>query len=122
MKLLRVGAPGAEKPALLDPAGTLRDLSAHLRDIDGAALAPASLAPPPWRGAAIAAAFAFTLLTGGWRMALGAHFLSDVAAAWAISTLVVLGCRRLLGSELASDGDQHRAAADQGDAEPARKG
>ena len=44
MKLLRVGAPGAEKPALLDPSGTLRDLSAHVTDIDGPALAPASLA------------------------------------------------------------------------------
>jgi 2-keto-4-pentenoate hydratase/2-oxohepta-3-ene-1,7-dioic acid hydratase in catechol pathway len=44
MKLLRVGAPGAEKPALLDAHDTLRDLSAHVRDIDGAALAPASLA------------------------------------------------------------------------------
>ena len=44
MKLLRVGAPGAEKPAMLAPDGTLRDLSAHLRDVDGAALAPDSLA------------------------------------------------------------------------------
>ena len=44
MKLLRVGAVGAEKPAMLAPDGTMRDLSAHLHDIDGAALAPASLA------------------------------------------------------------------------------
>ena len=44
MKLLRVGAKGAEKPAMLDPSGVLRDLSAHVRDIDGAALAPESLA------------------------------------------------------------------------------
>ena len=43
MKLLRVGPPGAEKPALLAD-GILRDLSAHLPDIDGAALQPASLA------------------------------------------------------------------------------
>ncbi len=44
MKLLRIGAPGSEKPALLDKDGVLRDLSAHVRDIDGAALAPGSLA------------------------------------------------------------------------------
>ena len=44
MKLLRVGAPGAEKPAMLAADGSLRDLSAHVHDIDGAALAPASLA------------------------------------------------------------------------------
>jgi ureidoglycolate lyase len=44
MKLLRVGAQGAEKPAILAPDGTMRDLSAHVHDIDGATLAPASLA------------------------------------------------------------------------------
>lgn len=44
MKLLRYGPPGREKPGLLDAAGTLRDLSAHVADIDGAALQPATLA------------------------------------------------------------------------------
>jgi 2-keto-4-pentenoate hydratase/2-oxohepta-3-ene-1,7-dioic acid hydratase in catechol pathway len=44
MKLLRVGAPGAEKPAILAADGTMRDLSAHIHDIDGAALSPAGLA------------------------------------------------------------------------------
>ncbi|KUJ66249.1 2-hydroxyhepta-2,4-diene-1,7-dioate isomerase [Streptomyces albus subsp. albus] len=39
MKLLRVGAAGAERPALLDPAGVLRDLSDVVRDIDGELLA-----------------------------------------------------------------------------------
>lgn len=43
MKLLRVGAPGAEKPAMLGPDGVMRDLSAHLRDIDAGALSPAGL-------------------------------------------------------------------------------
>ncbi|MBD0709840.1 MULTISPECIES: fumarylacetoacetate hydrolase family protein [unclassified Streptomyces] len=42
MKLLRVGPPGAERPALLDQGGTLRDLSALVDDIDGALLADAS--------------------------------------------------------------------------------
>jgi len=44
MKLLRVGAPGAEKPALLDHAGTLRDLSGTVRELDAAALSRAGLA------------------------------------------------------------------------------
>ena len=44
MKLLRVGAPGAEKPALLGPDGKVRDLSGHVRDFDAAALAPEALA------------------------------------------------------------------------------
>ncbi|MFG2113197.1 fumarylacetoacetate hydrolase family protein [Streptomyces sp. NPDC048718] len=35
MKLLRVGPAGAERPALLDQDGTLRDLSALVDDIDG---------------------------------------------------------------------------------------
>ncbi len=44
MKLLRYGPPGAEQPGMLDRDGKLRDLSAHLRDVDGSAIAPASLA------------------------------------------------------------------------------
>ncbi len=43
MKLLRHGANGAEKPGLLDADGTIRDLSAHLDDIAGAALLPDAL-------------------------------------------------------------------------------
>ncbi|WNC72780.1 fumarylacetoacetate hydrolase family protein [Thalassotalea psychrophila] len=35
MKLLRVGDLGQEKPAILDDAGVIRDLSAHVADIDG---------------------------------------------------------------------------------------
>ncbi|WP_207101387.1 fumarylacetoacetate hydrolase family protein [Paracoccus shandongensis] len=44
MKLLRYGAPGAEKPGLLDADGGVRDLSAHVVDIAGAALSPEGLA------------------------------------------------------------------------------
>lgn len=44
MKLARFGKPGAERPALVDADGALRDLSEHIADIDGASLAPASLA------------------------------------------------------------------------------
>ena len=39
MKLLRVGPAGAERPALLDREGVLRDLSGLVPDIDGALLA-----------------------------------------------------------------------------------
>lgn len=39
MKLLRIGPAGAERPALLDPEGTLRDLSGLVADIDGDLLA-----------------------------------------------------------------------------------
>ena len=44
MKLVRFGAAGAEKPGLVDGAGHVRDLSAHVADINGATLAPESLA------------------------------------------------------------------------------
>ena len=40
MKLLRYGAPGTEKPGLLDAAGRVRDLSAVIADIGGDALRP----------------------------------------------------------------------------------
>lgn len=56
MKLLRYGPRGREKPGLLDSAGTIRDLSAHIPDLGPAELAadaierlklldPASLPP-----------------------------------------------------------------------------
>jgi ureidoglycolate lyase len=44
MKLMRVGAKGAEKPAILAEDGTIRDLSGIVADIDGAALTPEGLA------------------------------------------------------------------------------
>jgi 2-keto-4-pentenoate hydratase/2-oxohepta-3-ene-1,7-dioic acid hydratase in catechol pathway len=43
MKLLRYGPAGQEKPGLLDRDGKIRDLSGAVGDIDGEALAPASL-------------------------------------------------------------------------------
>jgi ureidoglycolate lyase len=43
MKLLRYGPTGQEKPGMLDKNGQIRDLSGVVRDIDGTALAPASL-------------------------------------------------------------------------------
>ena len=43
MKLLRYGAPGAEKPGLLDATGQVRDLSGVIGDIAGDALRPSGL-------------------------------------------------------------------------------
>src|SRR3981189_50473 len=43
MKLVRYGAIGQEKPGLIDKSGQLRDLSAHVKDLNGEAYAPASL-------------------------------------------------------------------------------
>jgi len=44
MKLLRYGAPGAEKPGLLDQDGALRDLSGVIGDVAGEALSDENLA------------------------------------------------------------------------------
>ena len=43
MKLMRYGAKGAEKPALVDAAGTVRDLSGVLPDITAETLRPENL-------------------------------------------------------------------------------
>jgi 2-keto-4-pentenoate hydratase/2-oxohepta-3-ene-1,7-dioic acid hydratase in catechol pathway len=45
MKLVRYGQLGAEKPGMIDSNGLLRDLSAHVADINGSVLSGASLAP-----------------------------------------------------------------------------
>lgn len=44
MKLLRYGQPGAEKPALLDADGKVRDLSGHVADIAGSVLTSEGIA------------------------------------------------------------------------------
>ncbi len=44
MKLLRVGPPGKERPAILDAGGAIRDLSSVVKDIAGDTLLPDSLA------------------------------------------------------------------------------
>ncbi len=43
MKLLRYSAPGAEKPAMLDGEGRVRDLSGFVKDFSGVALDPTNL-------------------------------------------------------------------------------
>ena len=44
MKLLRYGAPGAEKPGLLDNEGRIRSLDDFVQEIDGETLSPIKLA------------------------------------------------------------------------------
>ena len=44
MKLVRYGAPGREKPGIIDADGKIRDLSRVVKDIDGAMLASGGLA------------------------------------------------------------------------------
>jgi ureidoglycolate lyase len=44
MKLLRYGPKGQEKPGMLDASGTIRDLSAVVKDIDGTTIGADSLA------------------------------------------------------------------------------
>lgn len=44
MKLLRYGAHGAEKPAMMDANGTIRDLSGHIDDLVGNTLSDNTLA------------------------------------------------------------------------------
>jgi membrane-associated PAP2 superfamily phosphatase len=52
-------------------------------------LAPAALAPPPWRPLAYAAATLFGLTTSALRMAFGGHFFTDVAIAGLVTFLVI---------------------------------
>jgi 2,4-diketo-3-deoxy-L-fuconate hydrolase len=46
MKLVRIGSPGKERPALLDSVGQLRDISKVIADIGGQALLPETLSTP----------------------------------------------------------------------------
>ena len=59
-------------------------------------LAPALLAPPPWRALAIAASIAYGVATSALRVAFGGHFLSDVLIGGLISAIVVVALWRLM--------------------------
>jgi membrane-associated PAP2 superfamily phosphatase len=52
-------------------------------------LAPAALAPPAWRPLAYGAALLFGAAAGGFRIAGGAHFFSDVAFSGVFTFLIV---------------------------------
>ena len=57
-------------------------------------LAPALLAPPPFRVLAVGAALGFTAATGVLRMSFGGHYLSDVLLAALFTFMIVLGLYR----------------------------
>jgi lipid A 4'-phosphatase len=59
-------------------------------------VAPASLAPPPWRGLAVSAALIFGAAASLLRMAFGGHYLSDVVLAALITLLIIEAMRWLL--------------------------
>jgi membrane-associated phospholipid phosphatase len=59
-------------------------------------VAPALLAPPPWRAPAVVGALVFGAGASALRLAFGGHFLSDVLLGGLISLLVILVARRLL--------------------------
>lgn len=52
-------------------------------------LAPALVAPPQIRAAAIAGSIVLTIATSVWRMALGGHFLSDVLLGALLTSLLI---------------------------------
>ena len=59
-------------------------------------IAPALLAPPPFRAAAIAAAILYGAATSALRVAFGGHFLSDVLFGGLISAIVVFALWRMM--------------------------
>jgi membrane-associated phospholipid phosphatase len=59
-------------------------------------VAPAVLAPPPWRAPAVAGALVFGAAASVLRLAFGGHFLSDVLLGGLIALLVIVVARRLL--------------------------
>jgi membrane-associated phospholipid phosphatase len=59
-------------------------------------LAPASLAPQPWRPVLVVAALLFGSATGLLRMATGHHFLSDIVFAALITLAFIAAVRRFL--------------------------
>lgn len=64
-------------------------------------VAVALLVPPPWRGAALAAALAFGAMVGFVRIAQGGHFFSDVVFSAVIVVATTLWLRRrILGPAL----------------------
>jgi membrane-associated phospholipid phosphatase len=59
-------------------------------------VAPASVLPPPWRGPAMFAAFAFGFGASLLRLAFGGHYLSDVLLGGLIALIVIEVVRRVI--------------------------
>jgi membrane-associated PAP2 superfamily phosphatase len=82
-----------------DPRGTCRKNCSFVSGESAAAfwtLAPAALAPAPWRTLAYGTALLFGTAVGVLRIALGGHFLSDVVAAAVLIFMVVWTVHGLL--------------------------
>jgi membrane-associated PAP2 superfamily phosphatase len=75
-----------------DPRGTCKENCSFVAGEAAGAfwtLAPASLAPAPWRPLAYAAAIVFGAAIGTLRMAFGGHFFSDVVFAGVFTFLII---------------------------------
>ncbi|HEY1779570.1 MAG TPA: phosphatase PAP2 family protein [Roseiarcus sp.] len=59
-------------------------------------VAPASVLPPPWRGLAIIAAFAFGFGASLLRLAFGGHYLSDVLLGGLVTLIFIEIVRRVI--------------------------
>jgi membrane-associated phospholipid phosphatase len=59
-------------------------------------VAPASLLPPPWRAAAIVAAFLFGAAASLLRLAFGGHYLSDVLLGGLVTLIVIEVVRKVI--------------------------
>ena len=77
-----------------DGTGCRTNCSFISGEASGAAwlVAPALVAPPPLRPAALAAAGIYTLAISALRIAFGGHFLSDTLLAILATLLIVVGC------------------------------
>jgi membrane-associated phospholipid phosphatase len=71
-------------------------------------VAPASVLPPPWRGPAIFAAFAFGFGASLLRLAFGGHYLSDVLLGGLLTLIVIEIVRRLIWPLGASESESLR--------------
>ncbi len=92
------GGPDTFRPFIRFDGACTRSCSFPSGETAGSlwTLAPASLVPAPWRGAALGAALVFGAATGLLRIAFGGHFLSDVFGAAFFTLLSVLAARRLV--------------------------
>jgi lipid A 4'-phosphatase len=59
-------------------------------------VAPASLAPPPWRPVALGAAIVYGSTVGGLRMVFGRHFFTDIVFSGVLTIAIVMALYRLL--------------------------
>jgi lipid A 4'-phosphatase len=71
--------------------------------------APASVLPPPWRGPATIAAFAFGICASLLRMAFGGHYLSDVLLGGLVTLIVIEMARRAIWPRGPEERPQNRA-------------